>query len=119
MRQHSISESASGRTAQSGAHVVPLTPEVATRDEANGARERRGLSARRLALDLSGAADRQLVADALRALLRERSEALHLATRIAAHHRRPRPDPGDFGLSDILRLARLVERGEVADGLDT
>ncbi|WP_240655735.1 hypothetical protein [Paraburkholderia phosphatilytica] len=101
MRQHSIADSASGRAAQSGTHVSP---------------ER---TARRLALDLSGAADRQLVADALRALLRERSEALHLATRIAAHHRRPRPDPGDFGLSDILRLARLVERGDVADGLDT
>jgi hypothetical protein len=97
MRQHSVFDDAAERTAQSGAHIT-------------SERKRR-----RLALDLSGTRDRQIVADALRALLRERSEALHLATRIAAGHRHPRPDPRDFGLSDILRLSRLVERGNMSD----
>lgn len=63
----------------------------------------------RFMLDLTRFSDRQIVADALQALLRERSDALHLAMRIAADHRRPQPDPNDYGLSDILRLRRLME----------
>lgn len=63
----------------------------------------------RFMLDLTRFSDRQIVADALQALLRERSDAQHLATRIAADRRRPQPDPNDYGLSDILRLRRLME----------
>ncbi|SMG01179.1 MULTISPECIES: hypothetical protein [Burkholderia] len=66
-------------------------------------------------LDLSSAPDRRIVADALRLLLRERSDALNFAMRIAAEHGQPRPDPGGFGLSDILRLLRTVERVDVPD----
>ncbi|KAG8152691.1 hypothetical protein [Burkholderia catarinensis] len=67
---------------------------------------------RRPMLDLSDTRDCRIVADALRVLLRERSEALAFALRVADEHGRPRPDPGDFGLTDIIRLARAVERGD-------
>ncbi|WP_186070038.1 hypothetical protein [Burkholderia gladioli] len=63
-------------------------------------------------LDLGDARDRRIVADALRVLLRERSDALAYAMRVADEHGRARPDAGDFLLSDIIRLARLVERAE-------
>jgi hypothetical protein len=63
----------------------------------------------RFTLDLTRFSDRQIVADALQALLRERSDALHLAMRIAVDRGRPQPDPNDYGLSDILRLRRLME----------
>ncbi|MGH8782203.1 hypothetical protein [Paraburkholderia sp.] len=67
------------------------------------------------ALDLSRLSDRQIVADALQSLLRERSDALHLAMRIAADHRRPLPDASDYGLSDILRLRRLMGLGAAGE----
>ncbi|WP_244133008.1 hypothetical protein [Burkholderia metallica] len=67
---------------------------------------------RRPLLDLGDARDRRIVADALRALLRERSEALAFAMRVADEQGRPRPDAGEFGLTDIMRLARVVERAE-------
>ena len=56
--------------------------------------------------------DRQVIADALRALLRERAEALAFAMRMADQCGRPRPDAADFALTDIIRLARIVERIE-------
>ncbi|KVG62950.1 hypothetical protein WJ33_29115 [Burkholderia ubonensis] len=63
-------------------------------------------------LDLGDSRDRRVIADALRALLRERSEALAFAMRVADERDRPRPDASDFALSDIIRLARIVERAE-------
>ena len=63
-------------------------------------------------LDLDDPRDRQVIADALRALLRERSEALAFAMRMADQCGRPRPDAADFALTDIIRLARVVERIE-------
>ncbi|RQS74416.1 hypothetical protein DID96_06025 [Burkholderia sp. Bp8963] len=63
-------------------------------------------------LDLSDARDCRIVADALRVLLRERSEALAFAMRVADEHGRSRPDAGEFGLTDIIRIARVVERAE-------
>lgn len=62
-------------------------------------------------LDLDDPRDRQVIADALRAL-RERSEALAFAMRMADQRGRPRPDAADFALTDIIRLARIVERVE-------
>lgn len=63
-------------------------------------------------LDLGDARDCRIVADALRVLLRERSEALAFAMRVADEHGRPRPDAGEFGLTDIIRVARAVERAD-------
>lgn len=63
-------------------------------------------------LDLGDSRDCRIVADALRVLLRERSEALAFAMRVADEHGRPRPDAGEFGLTDIIRLARVVERAD-------
>ncbi len=69
-------------------------------------------------------ADRRLLADALAALLRERSSAWRIAARIARARNRPSPDPGDFGLTDILRLSRQLDAGiepgarEPGDGED-
>ncbi|KUZ74785.1 hypothetical protein [Burkholderia ubonensis] len=63
-------------------------------------------------LDLGDPRDRRVIADALRALLRERSEALAFAMRMADERDLPRPDASDFALSDIIRLARIVERAE-------
>ncbi|WP_244135919.1 hypothetical protein [Burkholderia sp. BCC0506] len=63
-------------------------------------------------LGLGDPRDRQVIADALRALLRERSDALAFAMRIADQCGRPRPDAADFALTDIIRLARIVERIE-------
>ncbi|MDN7516071.1 hypothetical protein [Burkholderia sp. AU45251] len=70
------------------------------------------------ALGLRDPRDRRVVADALRALLRERSEALAFAMRVADERGRPRPDAADFALTDIIRLARIVERIE-RDGAPT
>ena len=64
------------------------------------------------ALGLDDPRDRRIIADALRTLLRERSEALAFAMRVADEHDRPRPDANDFALTDIIRLARIVERAE-------
>ncbi|KWD83431.1 hypothetical protein [Burkholderia ubonensis] len=63
-------------------------------------------------LGLGDPRDRRVIADALRALLRERSEALAFAMRMADERDRPRPDASDFALTDIIRLARVVERAE-------
>ncbi|WP_419690583.1 hypothetical protein ACN22W_34885 [Burkholderia theae] len=63
-------------------------------------------------LGLGDPRDRRVIADALRALLRERSEALAFAMRVADERNQPRPDANDFALTDIIRLARVVERAE-------
>ncbi|VVU50471.1 hypothetical protein [Burkholderia anthina] len=62
-------------------------------------------------LRLDSDLDREILSDALAALLRERICALHLAERVALATNRPRPDPGDYGLTDILRLSRQLENG--------
>ncbi|WP_254614942.1 hypothetical protein [Burkholderia pyrrocinia] len=64
------------------------------------------------ALGLGDPRDRRVIADALRSLLRERSEALAFAMRMADERNQPRPDASDFALTDIIRLARIVERAE-------
>ncbi|UXU86061.1 hypothetical protein [Burkholderia sp. S-53] len=63
-------------------------------------------------LGLGDPRDRRVIADALRALLRERAEALAFAMRMADERNQPRPDANDFALTDIIRLARVVERAE-------
>ncbi|WP_321781847.1 hypothetical protein [Burkholderia pyrrocinia] len=63
-------------------------------------------------LGLGDPRDRRVIADALRTLLRERSEALAFAMRMADERNQPRPDANDFALTDIIRLARVVERAE-------
>ncbi|WP_175821076.1 hypothetical protein [Burkholderia sp. BCC0419] len=60
-------------------------------------------------LGLGDPRDRQVIADAL---LHERSDALVFAMRMADQCGRPRPDAADFALTDIIRLARIVERME-------
>ncbi|MCA8038312.1 MULTISPECIES: hypothetical protein [Burkholderia] len=67
-------------------------------------------------LGLGDPRDRRIIADALRTLLRERSEALAFAMRVAREHDRPTPDANDFALTDIIRLARIVERAERVGG---
>lgn len=52
--------------------------------------------------------DRELVAEALSALLAERSRAFRIAHDSAVAHRRPLPTVDDFELSCILRLQRAV-----------
>ncbi|KVO53024.1 hypothetical protein [Burkholderia stagnalis] len=63
-------------------------------------------------LGLGDPRERRVIADALRARLRERAEALAFAMRMADERERPRPDASDFALTDIIRLARIVERAE-------
>lgn len=63
-------------------------------------------------LGLGDPRDRRVIADALRSLLRERAEALAFATRMADERNQPRPEANDFALTDIIRLARIVERAE-------
>ena len=54
------------------------------------------------------AADREILAQGLNALLRERSVAYEHAVRLAAARGHARPDVCDFGLPDILRLSRVI-----------
>ncbi|AWV05289.1 hypothetical protein DM992_34365 [Burkholderia sp. JP2-270] len=61
-------------------------------------------------LGLDDPRDRRVIADALRALLRERSEALAFAMRMADERNLPRPDANYFALTGIIRPARVVER---------
>ncbi|SDR51687.1 hypothetical protein SAMN05443245_6995 [Paraburkholderia fungorum] len=56
--------------------------------------------------------DRKLLADALGALLRERSCALQIASDVAAVKGERGPTVTDFGLPDILRLSRMLSQSE-------
>ncbi|MGF6790369.1 hypothetical protein OKW27_004706 [Paraburkholderia sp. 35.1] len=58
-------------------------------------------------------ADRQVLEDALAALLRERSSALRIAAKVASATGERLPNVGDFGLPDILRLSRALSRREL------
>ncbi|MPW21924.1 hypothetical protein GCT13_34965 [Paraburkholderia sp. CNPSo 3157] len=54
------------------------------------------------------AADREILAQGLSALLRERSIAYELAVKVAVARGLVQPDVCDFGLPDILRLSRVI-----------
>jgi len=58
-------------------------------------------------------ADRQVLGEALAALLRERSSALRIAAKIADATGGRLPNVGDFGLPDILRLSRALSCREL------
>lgn len=53
-------------------------------------------------------ADREILAQGLRALLRERSSAYELAVKVAAARGLVQPDVSDFELPRILRLSRVI-----------
>jgi hypothetical protein len=59
-------------------------------------------------LETLSAADRALLSDGLSALLRERSVAYELAVKVALSRGHAQPNVDDFGLSDILRLSRMI-----------
>ena len=58
-------------------------------------------------------ADRQILGEALAALLRERSNALRIAAKIADAAGERVPNVGDYGLPDILRLSRALSWREL------
>jgi hypothetical protein len=59
-------------------------------------------------LEALSAADRELLSAGLSSLLRERSVAYELATKVALSRGHAQPNVDDFGLSDILRLSRMI-----------
>jgi hypothetical protein len=58
--------------------------------------------------DVLTAADREILAQGLSTLLRERSVAYEIAMKAAVAKGLDQPNVGDFGLPDILRLSRLI-----------
>ncbi|MFM0139359.1 hypothetical protein [Caballeronia grimmiae] len=56
------------------------------------------------------AADRKIISEGLTALLRERSVAYEIAANVALSRGLARPDVRDFGLPEILRLSREIEK---------
>lgn len=58
--------------------------------------------------DVLSAADREILAQGLSALLRERSIAYEIAMKVAVAKGLDQPNVDDFGLPDILRLSRLI-----------
>ncbi|ACC76400.1 hypothetical protein AB4Y45_43300 [Paraburkholderia sp. EG287A] len=54
------------------------------------------------------ASDWEILAQGLNALLRERTVAYQIAVSIAVARGFVRPEVGDFGLPDILRLSRAI-----------
>ncbi|MBV8628820.1 MAG: hypothetical protein JO371_13290 [Paraburkholderia sp.] len=68
-------------------------------------------------MDVVSNDDRELLVEALAALLRERYSAFRIATQVAGARGRDQPDVKDFGLADILRLHRQLEvRSRSAQG---
>ncbi|SAL81302.1 hypothetical protein AWB74_05912 [Caballeronia arvi] len=63
-------------------------------------------------LDSLSVTDRRLLADALGALLRERSCALQIAVEVASTKGHRTPSVDDFGLPNILRMTRLFTQPE-------
>lgn len=55
-------------------------------------------------------ADREILSQGLDSLLRERSIAYEIALKVALSRGLDRPDVVDFGLPDILRLSRLIQK---------
>ncbi|CAL8481488.1 conserved protein of unknown function (plasmid) [Caballeronia sp. S22] len=60
----------------------------------------------------SSVTDRRLLADALGALLRERSCALQVAVEVASTKGRRTTSVDDFGSPNILRMTRLLTQPE-------
>ncbi|WP_179402862.1 hypothetical protein [Burkholderia guangdongensis] len=58
--------------------------------------------------DALSAADREIIEQALSALLRERSVAYEIAVNVAIARGLVQPNVFDFGLPDILRLRRAI-----------
>jgi hypothetical protein len=58
--------------------------------------------------------ERAFLVEALELLMRERSNALRIATAVAASRGDRLPDVQDFGLDDILRLSRQLSDGAEA-----
>lgn len=58
--------------------------------------------------DVLSADDREILAQGLIALLRERSIAYEIAMKVAVAKGLGPPNVDDFGLPDILRLSRLI-----------
>jgi hypothetical protein len=52
--------------------------------------------------------DREIIAQGLSALLRERSQAYVVCSKVARSKGQCLPDVQDFGLSEILRLSRTI-----------
>lgn len=59
--------------------------------------------------------ERAFLVEALELLMRERSNALRIATAVAAARGDRLPDVQDFGLDDILRLSRQLSDSAGAD----
>jgi hypothetical protein len=59
--------------------------------------------------------ERAFLVEALELLMRERSNALRIATAVAKARGDRLPDVQDFGLDDILRLSRQLSGGANAD----
>jgi hypothetical protein len=59
--------------------------------------------------------ERAFLVEALELLMRERSNALRIATAVAAARGDRLPDVQDFGLDDILRLSRQLADGAGSD----
>ena len=55
--------------------------------------------------------ERAFLVEALELLMRERSNALRIATAVAKARGERLPDVRDFGLDDILRLSRQLAEG--------
>ena len=52
--------------------------------------------------------DSGMLAEGLAALMRERNTAFRIECNVATAHGRPQPDVYEFGITDILRLGRLL-----------
>lgn len=59
--------------------------------------------------------ERALLVEALELLMRERSNALRIATAVAKARGERVPEVQDFGLDDILRLSRQISEGPSAE----
>jgi hypothetical protein len=59
--------------------------------------------------------ERAFLVEALELLMRERSNALRIATTVAKARGERVPDVRDFGLDDILRLSRQLAQGVSAE----
>ncbi|NIF56051.1 hypothetical protein F3J19_28870 [Burkholderia sp. Ax-1724] len=59
-------------------------------------------------IDFLTVVDREILSEGLCALLRERSVAYEIATKVALAQGLAKPNVRDFGLPDILRLSRII-----------
>ncbi|TCK84069.1 hypothetical protein E2553_44945 [Paraburkholderia dipogonis] len=59
---------------------------------------------------------RALLNEALDSLLRERINALRIASAAAVARMQPAPTVGDYGIADVLSLQRLLDETAYGDG---